>query len=49
MTRFGVVQNLPFSGDTGVRRPRPVRVEFRLGNGVPSGRQPASPDQARWG
>jgi len=45
----GMVQNLPFSGDTGVRRPRPVRAGFRLGKGVPSGRRPASPGQARWG
>ena len=26
----GVVQSLPFSGYTGVRRPRPVRAGFRL-------------------
>ena len=37
----GVVQNLPFSGDTGVWRPRPVRVGFRLGEGC-SEREAAS-------
>ncbi len=45
----GVVQNLRFSGDTGVRRPRPVRAGLRLAGWVLCGRRTASPGQARWG
>src|SRR3712207_4670812 len=44
----GVVQNLPLSGDTGVRRPRPVRAGLRL-EGCPVREAASPPDQARWG